>query len=399
MGRAFLATLSRRSITQNLSIPRSQRLGTHLPARSVSQLSHSPTSFQPSHHQRTIITSRIMSTHHNIVALEGCITPIPDFTPAMPPGHTFTLTIHAHTPHSNTALIQSRLASADIALVTVCPLTPTILSATATPNLRFISVMASGHDIVHKPSCHSRGIIVSNSPGCNVDAVAEHSVGLYFSLRRRIPFTQRLLRSGAWTANGYVMDATLNSPDGMRPLPMRDEVVGILGNGAVGRRIGELCAALGMKSVLVTGRKGAPASSAPEEGRTAFGEVLRTASVLFICVPRTPETMGLLSTGEFAAMQPHAVIVNVSRGGIVDEAALVEALKGGRISGAATDVFQTEPAGPENSVLLGKDTEELNLVATPHVAWASRETTQNYQDTVVANVRGFLLQKPQNVVS
>lgn len=225
--------------------------------------------------------------------------------------------------------------------------------------------MASGHDVIAKPASLARGIVISNSPSSNVDAV----------------------------------DAWLSSPDGERPLPMREEVVGILGHGAVGKRIAELCRALGMKSILVSGRKGAAATTEEENGRTGFEEVIRTASVLFLCVPRTPETMGLLSTGEFEAMQPHALVVNVSRGGVVDEKALAEALKSGKIAGAATDVFEKEPAGPENSVLLGEDTEGLNLVTTPHVAWASRETTQNYQDTVIANLKAFLEQKPQNVVS
>ncbi|KAK3377359.1 glycerate dehydrogenase [Lasiosphaeria ovina] len=342
--------------------------------------------------------------HHKIVALEGGITPIPDLTPAMPEGHTYELALHERTPHADAALIASRVSDADVVITTVCPLSGATLSPVSTPHLRFVAVMASGHDVVDLAACRGRGVVVSNSPGSNVDAVAEHSIGLYFSVRRSIVHTHALTRAGQWPRRGGILASAMYSPGGRLPLPMRDEVVGILGYGFVGKRIAELCRALGMKRVLVAGRKGGAAVGSPprvDNGvcRASFGDVVRTATVLFLCLPRVPETMGLIAEAELSAMRPQAVIVNVSRGGIVDEHALVAALKMGKIAGAATDVFLAEPAGPENSVLLAEDTAGLNLVVTPHVAWVSQATTQNYQDTLVGNLKAFLNGQPQNVVS
>jgi lactate dehydrogenase-like 2-hydroxyacid dehydrogenase len=132
-------------------------------------------------------------------------------------------------------------------------------------------------------------------------------------------------------------------------------------------------------------------------GRTSFSETIKTSTVLFITLPLTPSTANLLSTAEFSLMRPDALIINVARGGIVDEDALVDALKEKRIQGAATDVFVEEPAGKENSVLVrtAREWEEgiggLNgrLVLSPHVAWWARSSIEKLRGTVSANVEGW----------
>jgi lactate dehydrogenase-like 2-hydroxyacid dehydrogenase len=131
-------------------------------------------------------------------------------------------------------------------------------------------------------------------------------------------------------------------------------------------------------------------------GRTSFSETIKTSTVLFITLPLTPSTANLLSTAEFSLMRPDALIINVARGGIVDEDALVNALKEKRIQGAATDVFVEEPAGRENSVLVRAAREwegigGLNgrLVLSPHVAWWARSSIEKLRGTVSANVEGW----------
>lgn len=155
---------------------------------------------------------------------------------------------------------------------------------------------------------------------------------------------------------------------------------------------------MGMR-VLVAARKG---DSKPQPDRVAFEEALEKATVVILTCPRSPETMDLISTPEFDRMRPEAVLINVSRGGIVNEPALVQALRDGKIAGAATDVFEKEPAlGGEKaeSVLLGPETRGLNLTVSPHVAWFGEKTMENYQRILKENVEGWVVGNEQNVVA
>jgi glycerate dehydrogenase len=150
---------------------------------------------------------------------------------------------------------------------------------------------------------------------------------------------------------------------------------------------------LGMK-VLISDRRGAKAI---REGRAPFEEVLKQSTVLMLILPRTPDSLNLISTAELKAMRHQAVLINVSRGGIMDEAALVQALKEQWIAGAGVDVYATEPAGPETSPLAAADAKDLNLTLSPHTAWLSDTTMQNLQRMVVENVEGFCAGSPPEV--
>ncbi|KAJ8121061.1 hypothetical protein ONZ43_g2392 [Nemania bipapillata] len=197
--------------------------------------------------------------------------------------------------------------------------------------------------------------------------------------------THALTRAGDW-ANKGSQQSTMDSPDGRPPRTCSDELVGIIGYGAIGRNVEAKMRLLGMKTI-VAGRKGA---TTPAEDRVAFETVIRDCSVLIVCLPRSPETLNLISEAELNQMKPHGLLINVSRGGIVDEKALVSALKQGKIAGAGTDVYVQEPAQPANSVLLGKDTADLNLVTTPHVAWYAEETFDNYNRACRTNIGDFV---------
>jgi len=249
-----------------------------------------------------------------------------------------------------------------------------------------ISVIASGTDPIDLAACRARGIVVGNTPNCNQTTVTEHALALYFATRRSVLLTHSLVRSGEW-ATKRSQHKTMDGAAGKPPMTMGDELVGIIGYGGVGRTIEERAKTLGMRTVIA-GRKGA--TPAPESGRVPFETVIRECSVLMICLPRSPETLNLISETEFSQMKPHALIINVSRGGIVDERALVSALKEGKIAGAGTDVFAQEPAEPGTSVLLAPEMADLNLVMTPHVAWYSEETLDNYRRTCKANMAEFV---------
>ncbi|KAJ4191843.1 hypothetical protein NW767_010750 [Fusarium falciforme] len=157
-----------------------------------------------------------------------------------------------------------------------------------------------------------------------------------------------------------------------------------------------------MKVLVAAGKeaKSGPGSNSGGSQRTAFDEVLRRATVLFITLPLTPQTRNTIGLQEFQCMRRDAVLVNVGRGGLVDEKALVQALRQRLIHGAATDVFEHEPAGSDqDSVLLSEEAKGLNLTLTPHLAWCADQTTVNMQEIIVENLKEFLRGGRKNVVS
>lgn len=332
---------------------------------------------------------------HHIVAIEAIHCPIPPFS--IP----HTLTIHNW---SDEATLPTRIHPANIIITTTIRLSAHLLDPAVTPHLQLIVIMATGTDCVDKAAAAARGITVCNCPGTNVESVSEHALRLYFATRRRlvelsvatrdvdvdVPGLEGLGRDSEWKMKG-----SLRGRVGIPPLACCDETVGIIGYGAVGKRIHTLARALGM-NVLVAERK----TSTPRPGRTSFQETLRTSTVLILCLPRNPETLNLISTPEFQSMtSPQAILINVARGGIVDEQALLDALKGGLIAGAATDVYAIEPAGRGDSPLLGAEADGLNLVLTPHLAWLAERTLRNLQDSVKGVVEGWYQGEVVNVVN
>ncbi|KAI1180705.1 D-isomer-specific 2-hydroxyacid dehydrogenase family protein [Nemania sp. FL0916] len=318
-------------------------------------------------------------THWVIVALETFFCPLPNFS--LPGPHTCEFREYERTRPDQ---IAERIRDADIVIMTILPMTAEVLSAEASPRLKMLSVVASGTDTVDLATCRARGIVVGNTPNCNVTTVTEHALALYFATRRSIIPINALTRAGGWATKG-TQHSMMNGPDGKSPKTCGEELVGIIGYGAIGKNIDAMVKTLGMKT-LIAARKGAEAP----DGRVPFNTVIRECSVLIVCLPRSPETMNLISEREFDQMKPYALLINVSRGGIVDEQALVSALRKGKIAGAGTDVYSKEPSEPANNVLLAADTADLNLVTTPHVAWYSEETFLNYGRACRANVAEFV---------
>ena len=206
------------------------------------------------------------------------------------------------------------------------------------------------------------------------------------------------------------LNALMRDGTAAPPRTCSQETAGVIGYGAVGKHIAKLCRALGMK-VVISQRKGsdtAPATTVPEplanghEGqgtaaeeqqppRVPFTDVVTQATVLFLALPLTPQSAGLVSAPELERVRPDAVVINVSRGGIVDEAAVVDALRSRALFGYGTDVFAREPAGGgDDSPLLGEGARGLNLTLTGHLAWFSGTTMLNQVRRVKENLRAFL---------
>ncbi|KAF7592333.1 hypothetical protein BBP40_000389 [Aspergillus hancockii] len=311
---------------------------------------------------------------HHIVAIEAVHCPIPDFD--LP--QQYSLDVYNWTNESD---LVNRIKDATIVLTTTIRLSAETLNPESTPKLRLVAIMATGTDCVDKVAAKARGITVCYCPGTNVDSVSEHAIGLYFATRRKLVYLNNTTtavptesnRDTEWKMNGS-LHKQLRTADGKAPLLCCDETVGIIGYGSLGKRIETLAHGLGM-NVIVAERKG----SAPRPGRVSFEEALRKSTVVVLCLPRSSESINLISTEELRMMPAQALLINVARGGIVDEHALLEALKRDDISGAAIDVYANEPIGRGDSPLLTPEAADLNLVLTPHLAWFSEKTLQNLQ--------------------
>lgn len=327
------------------------------------------------------------------------------------PPHTATQIVHHFTQPAD---IPERIRDATIIITTTSKISSDILDPDVTPKLQLIAQLATGTDNIDVETCKKRGITVSNTPGGNIDTVAEHALALYFATRRSVPIMHSRTVMGEWKAKksitGYMRDGA-----GMPPLTCGDEICGIIGYGRVGRRIAALVKGLGMK-VLVVDRKAPVASLDSAEPptsaemadipsvtdlnnplRASLATVLRFATVLMVACPLTTETRNLISTAEFAKMRKSMVLINVARGGVVNEAALATALKEKLIAGAAADVFVREPADLEDSPLLGLP-DDIHFIASPHVAWFSERTMTNLARLLKENVEGFIKGEPKNVV-
>ncbi|KAF2997876.1 hypothetical protein E8E13_003437 [Curvularia kusanoi] len=345
--------------------------------------------------------------HFEIVALEAQHQPLFE-TLDLPPNTTFTLT--KYTTTSTRDELHARIREADVVIVTTVTLDAETLSHDVTPRLRYVIVSATGTDCVDLQSCKARAIRVCNCPGANLETVSEHAISLYFAARRRTVLLDQVTRRqpSEWKQKGSV-NTYMRLPDGKPPLTCGDEILGIVGYGGLGKRIAAVGTALGMK-VLVAARKPSSDPSSDnargaillpnrEDGRVPFDDVLQQATVIVLSLPRTPQTLNLLSAAEFEKMHPYAVLINIARGGIVDETALVQALRERRLAGYATDVYQVEPVGdPADTPLLAENAKDLNITLSPHLAWFSQRTIKNLGEILKATVEAALQGKDTNVI-
>ena len=278
-----------------------------------------------------------------------------------------------------------RLAGATIVIVNRVRLDRAVLLDGAAADLKLVAVCATGVDCVDLDAARERGLSVTNVRSWCDESVAEHVIALMLALRRDLIGYHGAVVGGTWSrAPSYSL---LREP---LPLEVRGQVLGIVGYGSIGAAVARIAGALGME-VLVAERRGAD----PRPGRVPLEEVLGRSDVVSLHCPLTPETADLIGTAELALMPPHALLINCARGGIVDEAALADALKTGRIGGAALDGLAAEPP-PVGAPLLAADLP--NLIVTPHMAWASQQSLRNLADQLIATIESFVEGRPRNLV-
>jgi glyoxylate reductase len=236
----------------------------------------------------------------------------------------------------------------------------------AGPQLRIVANYAAGYDNVDLEACTRRGVLVSNTPDVLTPAVAELTVALVLTVLRRVAEGDRLVRRG---------ELWIWGPNMMLGRGLASLVLGLVGYGRIARQVEALARALGMEVVHSTRTAGLP-----------LGELLETADVVSLHVPLSEETRHLIDGHALSLMKPTAVLVNTSRGPIVDEAAVAGALERGEIAGAALDVFEREPEVEERLLSLE------NVVLTPHLGSATLETREAMGILCVEALRGVLLE-------
>jgi glycerate dehydrogenase len=280
--------------------------------------------------------------------------------------------------------VAGRIAEADIVITNKVPVSGQALQSA--PRVKLIAVAATGTDIIDIEACRKRGIVVSNIRNYAINTVPEHTFALILTLRRSILSYRDSVLKGRWQEAGQFC---------FFDHPIRDlagSTLGVVGDGVLGKAVADLGKAFGMR-VLFSDYKG---TTGMGPLYTPFEQVLRQSDVITLHTPLIPTTRNMIGAAEFAVMERRPLLINAARGGLVDEDALAEALREGRLAGAGFDVATIEPP-PKDHVLM-RLLEMPNFILTPHVAWASREAIQSLADQLVDNVDAFVVGKPKNIV-
>lgn len=290
------------------------------------------------------------------------------------------LTVYDRTAQEDAA---ARIGDAEVVFINKVRLTDDIFAAC--PNLKLVSILATGYNIVDLAAAKRRGITVCNVPGYSTRAVVQMTFALLLEICQQVGLHSGAVHAGRWQS----------CPDFCfwnRPLIELDgKTMGIVGYGAIGSAVGTVAQALGMK-LLVTARHERPV---PEGARfVSLPELLAQSDVVSLHCPQTAENARMIDAGALAQMKDGAILLNTARGGLLDEQAVADALRSGKLLAAGMDVVSAEPIRADNPLLTAP-----NCFLTPHIAWAPLETRRRLQAISAENLRAFLAGKPQNVVN
>ena len=277
-----------------------------------------------------------------------------------------------------------RAAEAEIILTNKTVLSASIIGSLT--KLRYVGVLATGYNVVDVEAARKRGIPVSNVPSYATASVAQMVFAHLLNLALHVGHHARTVRDGRWAAcaDFCYWDTPLLELEGL--------TMGIVGFGRIGRATATLALAFGMKVIACDVTE---LSQMPEGCKAAeLNDVFAKADVLSLHCPLTPQTEKLVNAERLSLMKPTAFLINTSRGSLIDEQALADALNGGKLAGAGVDVLSTEPPAKDNPLLSAK-----NCHITPHIAWASRAARQRLLSIAIDNVAAFVAGKPQNVVN
>ena len=241
------------------------------------------------------------------------------------------------------------------------------------PKLKYAVMAMTGYqNWTDIPAARKYKVKISNVPAFSSEAVAEHAILLMLAVFRNLNSAQNAVHKGQFDPKGNVGEE------------LRGKTLGILGYGNIGRRVGELATAFGMRIIYINSKS----------KRGDLESMLRRSDVLSVNIPLTPQTERLIGNKELSLLPKGAIVVNTSRGKVIDEKALIKHLKNGHLYGAGLDVFEKEPPDKDNPLF-----SLPNVVATPHIAWNTRQSQERLAEGVAENIESYLAGKPINVVS
>jgi len=280
--------------------------------------------------------------------------------------------------------VVERLRGATVAITNKTPLREVALRQL--PELKMIAVAATGYDVVDVAYCRAHGVAVANIRNYAVHTVPEHAFTLILALRRNLLAYRADIERGAWHRSEQFcfFDHPIHDLYGTQ--------LGIVGEGALGRAVGAIGAAFGMRVVFADH----PLRVGEDLEYQALPQLLAESDVLSLHCPLLPETRNLIGAAQLRAMKRSAILINTARGGLVDEHALIKALDEGWIAGAAFDVLSVEPPRDGHPLL---DLRRPNLIITPHIAWASIGAMQFLADQLIDNIDAWSDGAPQNLVT
>lgn len=294
------------------------------------------------------------------------------------------VTVYDRTPTDDEDGIVRRIGDGEIVLTNKTPITRAILDRC--PAVRYIGILATGYNVVDAAAARARDIPVCNVPGYGTASVAQLTIALLLEICHKAGAHNQAVHEGRWSgsADYCFWDGTL--------IELAGKTMGIVGYGSIGRAVGEIARALGM-AVIATGPHPwadgeRPAPYVPLE------ELLERSDVVSLHCPLFPETRGLIDRERIARMKDGAILLNTSRGPLIVERDVADALSSGKLYAAGVDVAETEPIPADSPLLTAK-----NCVITPHIAWAPLEARQRLMAIAVGNLRAFLKGSPENVVN
>ena len=292
-----------------------------------------------------------------------------------------TLTVYDRTPADK---IVERIGDAEIVITNKTPVTKETIEAC--PNIKYIGLLATGYNVVDIDTAKAKGIPVTNIPTYGTMAVAQFVFALLLEICHNVGHHSKLVSQGRWTESEdfCFWDYPL--------LELFGKTIGLIGFGRIGRVTGKIAAALGMKVLACDEHE-------CEDGRqigeyVELGYLLKNADVISLHCPLLPSTQGLINKENIAKMKDGAIIINTSRGPVIDEQALADALNSGKIAAAGLDVVSVEPIKADNPLLKAK-----NCIITPHIAWAPKEARLRLMNIATENLKAFIDGNAVNVVN
>jgi glycerate dehydrogenase len=282
-------------------------------------------------------------------------------------------------------IILQRIGDADAVYTNKTPLTAETIAAS--PGLRFIGVLATGYNVVDVAAAKERGILVCNIPTYGTAAVAQFAIAMLLEICHHVAHHSDAVHAGRWTNNvdWCFWDYPL--------IELADKTMGIIGFGRIGQATGRIAQAMGMK-VLAYDSYRNPVLENDNLRYAELDELLAASDVIALHCPLFPETQGIINKGTISKMKDGVIILNNSRGPLILEQDLADALNSGKVYAAGLDVVSTEPIRADNPLLTAK-----NCLITPHMSWAPRESRQRLMDIAVENLTQFIKGTPVNVVN